>query len=538
MTASGVRGATPGWVPWCSVVLAWLAAAATALLFWRLGAVLDTGALGPAELAGMLGLVAVAALATGAGTWFSQWAASQAERELRRLVISRVFDLGVTGTHGRAGRLLSLATAAVEKTASYRASFLGSIIGALSTPMLVLGVMAVAVDPVIAGWLALLVLLAPAAMVGFQRLVRPVGAAYRSTQQALTAGFLEAVQALDTLVYARAGERIGARLAERGEAHRRGVMRLLAGNQLVIFVVDAAFSLTVVVAAGVLVAGRLATGTLTLGQATAILLMTTLVIGPVDVIGQVFYVGMAGRASQRQLEQLIGTGSAARPAAQPVPPEGGGIVLDRVTAGWPGGPDILSGVSLTVAPGERLALAGPSGVGKSTLAAVIQGHLVPRAGRVLVDGVDAAADPEAARARVSVVAQRTFLFLGTIADNLRVAAPDADDARLWRALEVAGLREEVEAMPDGLATAVGEHGSLLSGGQAQRVAIARAVLRDAPILLLDEPTSQVDLAGEAAILAALDRLARDRTVLVIAHRPGAILAADRVVGLDAEQVAR
>jgi ABC-type multidrug transport system fused ATPase/permease subunit len=153
---------------------------------------------------------------------------------------------------------------------------------------------------------------------------------------------------------------------------------------------------------------------------------------------------------------------------------------------------------------------------------------------VWVDGHDVVADPAGARARTAVVEQRTFLFLGSIADNLLVADPDADEAQLWEAVELAGLREEIEAMPDGLATQVGEHGRLLSGGQAQRLAIARAALRDAPVLLLDEPTSQVDLAGEAAILAALDRLARGRTVLLIAHRPGAVLAADRVVELAAE----
>jgi ATP-binding cassette subfamily C protein len=149
-----------------------------------------------------------------------------------------------------------------------------------------------------------------------------------------------------------------------------------------------------------------------------------------------------------------------------------------------------------------------------------------------VGGVDVAAtDPADVRARLAVVEQRTFLFLGTVAANLRVADPAATDERLWEALALAGLADEVAAMPRGLDTPVGEHGALLSGGQAQRLGIARAWLRDAPILLLDEPTSQVDLAGEAAILEALDRLAAGRTVLMIAHRPGAILAADRTVEL-------
>ncbi|MGC4154346.1 MAG: ABC transporter ATP-binding protein [Propionicimonas sp.] len=534
MTVAGVKAATPSWVLRCSIGLAWAAAVATALLFWRLGTALDAGLLTAAELTGMLALAVTAALLAAGGAWFAQWAPSEAERALRRLVIGRVFDLGVTGTHDRGGELLSLATIGVEKTATYRAGFLGPIVGALTTPFLVLAVMAFTVDATVAGWLALLVLLVPVLLGGFQQLVRPIGAAYRRTQLALSRAFLEAVQAIDTLVYARAAGRMGARLAERGEQHRRGVMRLLAGNQVLIFVVDAAFSLTVVVAAGLLVTGRITAGTLSLGQGVAILLMTTLVVGPVDVIGQFFYIGIAGRASQRELGDLLDAQEPTGPAAVPPPEAAGTIVLDGVTAGWPDGPDVLTGVSLRVGPGERVALIGPSGVGKSTLAALVQGHLLPRAGRVWVDGQDVIADPAGARTRLAVVEQRTFLFLGSIADNLLVAAPDADETRLWEALELAGLRDEVEAMPDGLATQVGEHGRLLSGGQAQRLAIARAALRDAPVLLLDEPTSQVDLAGEAAILAALDRLARGRTVLLIAHRPGAVLAADRVVELAAE----
>jgi ABC-type multidrug transport system fused ATPase/permease subunit len=203
-----------------------------------------------------------------------------------------------------------------------------------------------------------------------------------------------------------------------------------------------------------------------------------------------------------------------------------------VDAGWADGPTVLSGLSLRVEHGEHVALAGPSGAGKSTVASLLLGHLTARAGTVRVDGIDPVRNPAGARSRIAAVQQRAFHFLGTIEDNLRLAAPAVTEARLWEALELAGLRADVEAMPAGLATPVGEQGALLSGGQSQRLAIAQAWLQDAPILVLDEPTSQVDLAAEEQILAALRRLAADRTVLMIAHRPGAILAADRVIRLD------
>lgn len=566
-----VRAATPRRVLVVSVVLGWLGAAATALLFVLLGhavdrLALDGGALppagstasgtggpaveagGPAWIAAALALACVAALCAGLGTWFSERAASQTEARLRNAVVSAVFRGGSVRASAQVGRLMAAATTSVEKAAQYRASFLGPITASLTTPLLVLVVMALAVDPLTAGVLCALVLLVPVLIGGFQRLVRPVGGAYRRSQAALTSAFLDAIQALETLVLARAAHRRAAVLAARGEEHRRTLMRMLAVNQLLILVVDAAFSLGVVVAAAVLATVRVTNGDLTLGEGIAIMLMSTLVIGPVDVVGQFFYIGIAGRASQAQIGSVIREGDeaastgASRPTGASRSTTGPGadgarahadaIVLDDVTAGWPGGPAVLDGFSLRVARGERVALVGPSGAGKSTAAALIQGHLTARSGTVAVGGVDPALDPAGVRARLAAVEQRTFLFLGSIADNLRMAAPHASTDDLWHALGRAGLADDVASMPHGLDTQVGEQGALLSGGQAQRVAIARAWLTDAPILVLDEPTSQVDLAAEAQILAALASLAEDRTVLMVAHRPGAILAADRVVRLD------
>ena len=191
---------------------------------------------------------------------------------------------------------------------------------------------------------------------------------------------------------------------------------------------------------------------------------------------------------------------------------------------------MLSDVDLTVARGEHVALIGPSGAGKSTLLALASGDLLPAAGTVRVGGIaSTAATQDEVRATGALVAQSTWLFAGTIADNLRLADPTATPERMWRALERANLAQEVRLMPAGLDTVVGENGMGLSGGQAQRVSLARAFLADRPLLLLDEPTSQVDLAGEAQIIEAIDRLAAGRTVLTVSHRAGALTGADRVI---------
>lgn len=571
----------------CSIALSWIAAAATAMLLALLGEGVDrVAAGGRMSQRGVLECAVLAVIAgagVGVGQWLSQWAASSTERRLRQAVMSRVLQMGPTGTRRRTGALLSMATTSVERTAHYRAGFLGPIVGSITTPLLVLTVMAVTISPGIALRLAALIVLVPLAIGSFRRLVRPVGAAYRRSQARLTAAFLEALQGLDTLVYARAAGRTAAQLAHRGEQHRRSLMRLLAGNQLLILVVDAAFSLTVVVAGGVLAVARVSSGRLSVGQGIAVVLMTILVIGPVDVVGQFFYIGVVGRAHQAILRRHLETGrpasragtatgtsprvptsagtsprdsTAAGDRSREAPATGGSLraptaqgtspdprrpalELDDVSASWTPGRPVLTGVSIRVDPGETVALVGPSGIGKSTLSALVQGHLTPTAGTVWVDGMDTrTTDPRELRSRLAVVEQRPFLFLGTIADNLRMAAPKASEADLWAALGVAGLAEEVGAMPLGLQTPVGERGRTLSGGQAQRLAIARVALRDAPILILDEPTSEVDLAAEAQILAALRRLAEGRTVLLIAHRPQAILSADRVINLAELQEGR
>ncbi|MFC6936984.1 ATP-binding cassette domain-containing protein [Actinomadura yumaensis] len=210
------------------------------------------------------------------------------------------------------------------------------------------------------------------------------------------------------------------------------------------------------------------------------------------------------------------------------------IVLEEVTVRYPGSEAAaLDRVSLRVAAGERVAVTGPSGAGKSTLLLVLLGLVRPESGRVLVDGTDLAElDAEAWRARLGWVPQRPHLFAASVADNIRLGAPDADDERVVEAARAAAADEFVRALPEGYATVLGERGAGLSAGQRQRVAIARAYLTGAPVMLLDEPTARLDLHSERVLVDAAARLLADRTAVIVAHRPALLSAADRVVRLE------
>jgi ATP-binding cassette subfamily C protein CydCD len=209
----------------------------------------------------------------------------------------------------------------------------------------------------------------------------------------------------------------------------------------------------------------------------------------------------------------------------------------------------VDGVSVRVPAGSTVALVGPSGAGKTTVASLLLRFWDPQAGVVRLFGHDLREyGLDDLRRRIALVAQDTYLFNDTLRANVLLARPDADEAALRAAIERAALGELVAALPDGLDTVVGERGAQLSGGQRQRVAIARAFLKDAPVLILDEATSHLDAVSEALVREALERLARDRTTLVIAHRLStvrdagaiAVLAEGRVVetGRHADLLAR
>jgi len=222
------------------------------------------------------------------------------------------------------------------------------------------------------------------------------------------------------------------------------------------------------------------------------------------------------------------------PLRPPAPAGGSAIRFEGVSLCYPGARrQALSDIELEVPAGSTMALVGPSGAGKTTIANLLLRFWDPNAGRILLDGVNLPDfQLDHLRARISLVSQDTYLFNDTLRVNVLLARPEADEAAIRRALEQAALADFVESLPDGLDTMVGERGVQLSGGQRQRVAIARAFLKNAPTLILDEATSHLDAVSEAQVRTALDALMRNRTTIVIAHRLSTVRDADRLAVLD------
>lgn len=281
------------------------------------------------------------------------------------------------------------------------------------------------------------------------------------------------------------------------------------------------------------------TGTLSVPEAVALIVVAARYLEPFTVISELGPALESTRASLERIravltapEVTVGSGRIPQGAGAPR------IEFDDVTFGYdPDGPPVLDRVSFTLEAGTTTAIVGPSGSGKSTILSLIAGLHEPTAGRVLLDGTDAAGlDASSRRAVSSVVFQHPYLLDGTIRDNILVGDPDADQEALGRATGLARVDELVARLPDGPDTTVGEAGAALSGGERQRVSIARALLKPAPVLLVDEATSALDTENEAAIVAALSAELRPRTRVIVAHRLASIAQADRVLFIDGGRV--
>jgi ATP-binding cassette subfamily B protein len=315
-------------------------------------------------------------------------------------------------------------------------------------------------------------------------------------------------------------------------ARRRIALRSIMTAVVIVLVLGGLTALMWQGALGV-AAGRISGGTI-----AAFVLTGGLVAGSFQALTEVYGDLVRGAGAAERLSELLRVtpeiAAPPRPIAMPSPPRGQ-IAFQNVSFRYPSRPDspALLDFSLSVEPGETVAIVGPSGAGKSTLFLLAERFYDPQAGTVRIDGVPLReADPAQVRARMALVPQEGVIFAASARDNLRYGRPEATDAEIWDAARAANAESFLQALPEGLDTFMGEDGTRLSGGQRQRIAIARALLRDAPILLLDEATSALDAESERLVQDALDRLMQSRTTLVIAHRLATVRQADRIVVME------
>ncbi|MFF5234868.1 thiol reductant ABC exporter subunit CydD [Dactylosporangium sp. NPDC000521] len=510
------------------VALAALVVAQATLLADGITAVYLHGA-DVARIAPALGWLAAVVVLRAAVAWAQEVAAARSsaavKRQLRSRLLAHVAALG-PGAAGDSGKVAVLATRGLDALDAYFARYLPQLVLAALVPVIVLARIAPA-DLVAAGTIALTLPLIPVfmALVGLH--TESANRRQFRLLARLSHHFLDVVAGLPTLrVFGRAKRQAGV-IARISAEQRTTTMRTLRVAFLSSLVLELLATLSVALVA-VGIGLRLVDGSLGLATALLVLILAPEAYLPLRQVGANYHASAEGLAAATSVFEILD---------RPVPPHGtapapaGVVRFEDVVVRHEGRSEAsLPPFTAEIRPGELVALTGPSGCGKSTALAVLLGFAAPAGGAVTVDGQDlTAVDPDAWRRLVAWLPQRPWLSAGTIADNIRLGAPGATDDSLRRAAEQAGALEFIDALPDGMSTRLGDDGAGLSAGQRQRIALARVFLRDAPLVLLDEPTANLDAGTEAGILDAIRAHAAGRTVIMTAHRPALIALADRAI---------
>jgi ATP-binding cassette subfamily B protein len=522
-----------------------LVAAAAAVLAMGQGLkfVVDRGfSAGNAEeldrmLGAMLGVVIVVAMATYTRFYYVSWLGERVTADLRRAVFNHLLRLPpgffeITRTGEVISRLTtdttmletvigSSASMAVRNLLLMIGGFVMLALTSLKLTLLVLAGVPLVVAPIIL----------------FGRRVRKLARASQDRVGDVGAYVDEALHEVRT-VQAYGHEEIDRRLfGERVEAAFATARRRIRQRALlvatVIMLVFGAVGVILWIGGHDVVAGRLSPG-----QLSAFVFYAVLVAGAVGTISEVIGDLQRAAGATERLFELLAIEPEIRAPTNPVPmpvPARGTVNFDAVTFRYPSRPDTaaLSDFSLSVEPGEKIALVGPSGAGKTTVFALLLRFYDPQQGAVRIDGVVLkSADPVEARQRLAVVPQDPVIFAASVLDNVRYGRPEASDAEVRAACDAAYATEFIDRLPERFDSFLGERGVRLSGGQRQRLAIARAILADRPVLLLDEATSALDAESERVVQLALERLMAGRTVLMIAHRLATVRHADRIAVME------
>lgn len=456
-------------------------------------------------------------------------ASARAKSDLRRAAAGHVAALGPAGLDRRdPGDLTVLLTTGIDALDGYFSRYLPQLFLAVIVPVAIVGVVAGA-DWVSALLIAVSVPLIPLFMGLVGAATRDRTAKRMRALQKLAGHFLDIVAGLPTLKVfgrAKAQARSIAEVTDRYRSATMATLRLTFLSSLVLELLATVSVALVAVAVGL----RLLGGSMGLRDALFVLVLAPEAYLPLRALGTHFHASADGMKAAEEIFDLI-EGPDDSPRGGRTRTDDPTILLRGVEVTYPGRRiPAAHDVDLEVRPGETVALTGPSGCGKSTVLGVVLGLRQPGAGTVRLGGVDLAdLDLDDWRRHLAWVPQHPHVFARTVAENVRLGRPDASDAHVAAALDAAGLTEVVGRLPRGVDTRLGEGGAGLSAGERQRLALARAFVRNAPLLLLDEPTASLDNETEADVLAAIRELVSGRTALIVAHRPALAALADRVV---------
>ena len=491
---------------------------------------------GWADLLGAGALMVASAALSGVQEMAQQSAGEHARARIRAALFARLMELGPADPRG-VGEKASLLVDRVEALDGFFARWLPAMTLAVLSPALIVFLVWRA-DWVSALVLACLGLLVPVAMA-----ITGIGAARESRRQLdvlgrLAGRFVDRLRGLATLVQFNRAEDEARALGEAAEEFRWRTLRVLRVAFLSSAMLELLSAFTLGYLAwrhGALMVGRGASDpTLSL----FVMLMVPAFFAPLRAFSAAYHEAMSARGAAAELAPLLDAPAETGLLLEEVPRRVA-LVFNEVELRHPGAPaPALSRLTFALAPGETLMLVGPSGAGKSSVLRLLMGFLRPTGGRIAINGQDVTRlRPAELRRLSSYVGQRAHLFGGTLRDNIRLARPEATDAEVLRAAEAARVMAFASSLPQGLDTPVGEGGHGISGGQAQRVALARAFLRDAPLVLLDEPTASLDPGTEAEVMEAIARLCTGRTAIVATHSAALLGLSGRVLQLGERRLA-